>query len=139
MCTRTVTSIFFDGQFWVAEVERHCDCRVEVARHCFGPEPSNAELLDWVDHEFPRLRFHVREEQPAQHKTKRPNPKRMRRIAAAEMGKIGFSSKADETMKSALEEQKKSKRSERRARSEDEQDRQWALRQKKLKERRRGH
>ena len=138
MITRTITSIFFDGQFWVAEIERHSDCRVEVARYCFGPEPSNAELLDWIDREFPRLQFLVREEQSFQSNIRRLNPKRARRIAAVEIDKIGFSSKANEAMKSAQEEQKKSKRNERRTRSEEEQERQWIIRQKKLKERRRG-
>lgn len=138
MFTRTITSIFFDGQFWVAEIERHSDCCVEVARYCFGPEPSNAELLDWVDREFHRLQFLAREEQSVQRNIRRLNPKRMRRIAAAEKDKIGFSSKANEAMKSALEEQKKSKRNERRMRSEEEQELQWNMRQKKLKERRRG-
>ena len=139
MTARTITSIFFDGQFWVAEIERHGECCVEIARYCFGSEPSNAELVDWVDKELPKLQFLVREGRDVQRNVARPNPKRMKRIAAAEIEKIGFSSKANEAMKSALEEQKEGKRTERKTRTEEAQERRWVLRQKKLKERHRGH
>jgi hypothetical protein len=39
-------TVYFDGQFWVALVERiRSDGTCLVGRHVFGPEPSNPELI----------------------------------------------------------------------------------------------
>ena len=54
---RTVSTICFDGQFWVALVEHHRGADRVVARHVFGPEPSNAELLAWAGESSGRLHF----------------------------------------------------------------------------------
>ena len=136
--TRTILSVFFDGQFWVAEIERHREGRIETARHCFGAEPSNARLLEWVDRELPRLQFHAEPVRP-EPAAKSISPKRAKRIAAAEVAKTGFSSRAQEAMRIALKDQKKERRSEKQRRSEEERKRLWTLHQRKLKERHRGH
>lgn len=54
---RTVTTIYLDGQFWVALIERCTASGQVAARHVFGPEPNNAELLDWPGGSWRRLRF----------------------------------------------------------------------------------
>jgi hypothetical protein len=42
-------TVFFDGTYWVGVAEIcEPDGRVRAARHIFGAEPSNAELLDFV-------------------------------------------------------------------------------------------
>jgi len=54
---RTVATIYFDGQFWVALIERHGGGTRLAARHVFGPEPNNAELLEWAAGPWRGLRF----------------------------------------------------------------------------------
>jgi len=54
---RTVTTIYFDGQFWVAVIEHHRGAESVAARHVFGPEPNNAELLAWAGERWQRLHF----------------------------------------------------------------------------------
>ncbi|WP_091149360.1 YjdF family protein [Novosphingobium sp. CF614] len=108
--TRTITSIFFDGQFWVAEIERHGETQIEVARHCFGPEPTNAELLEWVSQDMPRLPFHVRMDAGVPLETRRRCPKKIRRMVEAETGRMGFSTKAQEALKAGMEEWKEARR-----------------------------
>ena len=54
---RTVSTIYFDGQFWVALVEHHRGTESVAARHVFGPEPNNAELLQWAGQSWRRLHF----------------------------------------------------------------------------------
>jgi len=41
---RSTLTVYYDGQFWVALVERENDGMLEVARHVFGPEPSLPEI-----------------------------------------------------------------------------------------------
>ncbi len=42
----TVSTVYFDGRFWVALVERYDSSgTLRVGRHVFGPEPSNNDLL----------------------------------------------------------------------------------------------
>jgi hypothetical protein len=136
MLTRTITSIFFDGQFWVAEIERRSEDGLETARHCFGAEPNNAELLHWVDSELPRLRFHRCGGAPETPGVEKPSPKRARRLAALEAATIGFGSKAQEAMRVALEQRKKQRRADAALRREEERERRWSLRRSRAKARR---
>jgi hypothetical protein len=53
----TITHIYFDGSFWVALVERHAGNETFLARHVFGREPSNPELLAFCLETLPRLEF----------------------------------------------------------------------------------
>ncbi|WP_243726721.1 YjdF family protein [Actinocrispum wychmicini] len=49
-------TVYFDGQFWVGVLEVHDEDGVRAARHVFGPEPTNAELLQFACRgEFDRL------------------------------------------------------------------------------------
>jgi len=41
-----ITTIYFDGQFWAALVEKiSSDGTVRVGRHVFGSEPDNGDIL----------------------------------------------------------------------------------------------
>lgn len=53
----TTTHIYFDGSFWVALVERRAGTETFLARHVFGSEPSNPELLAFCLETLPRLDF----------------------------------------------------------------------------------
>ena len=48
----TITTIYFDGQFWRALIERCEDGKTYAGRHVFGAEPSNPEILSWMVHGF---------------------------------------------------------------------------------------
>lgn len=48
----TITTIYFDGQFWCALIERCEDGKTYAGRHVFGAEPSNPEILNWMVHGF---------------------------------------------------------------------------------------
>lgn len=53
----SVTTIYFDGQFWCALIERHLQNRCFVARHVFGTKPSNPKLLEWMLNEFSGIKL----------------------------------------------------------------------------------
>ena len=48
----TVTTIYFDGQFWCALVEQCRDGKSYAGRFVFGAEPSNPEIIHWMMHDF---------------------------------------------------------------------------------------
>jgi len=57
-----VFTVFFDERFWVGVLESRDEGRLVVARHVFGPEPSNPELLDFMLHRFADMRRFSRRE-----------------------------------------------------------------------------
>lgn len=103
---RIVCSIFHDGQFWVATVEREVDGVLAVARHVFGAEPGGAELLVWAGYAMAHLAYV--EVGSSQAPPKPVNPKRMKRIVAAEQARTGFS----EVIRAAMAEQLKTRKAE---------------------------
>ena len=101
MSSQTITTICFDGQFWVAIIERIDGDSIYVARHVFGPEPSNAELLAWAGKGFDGLRF---SQVPARVAAEPPaNPKRRKREAALARRNEGMPSRARDALKAAAE------------------------------------
>ena len=48
----TITTIYFDGQFWCALIEQNREGQNYAGRYVFGAEPSNPQLLHWMIHEF---------------------------------------------------------------------------------------
>ena len=101
MTHRTITTICFDGQFWIAVIERFNGANAEIAKHVFGAEPSNAELLAWAGKGFDMLQFraapdHVVAEPPT-------NPKRRKRESAIARREEGVQSRARDALKMAAE------------------------------------
>ena len=52
------TTIFFNGQFWIAVSEK-TDSQgcLSVGKYTFGPEPSAAQLLDFYMNRYEQIRF----------------------------------------------------------------------------------
>ena len=48
----TVTTIYFDGQFWCALIEQCRDGKNYAGRFVFGAEPSNPQFLNWMIYDF---------------------------------------------------------------------------------------
>lgn len=53
----TVTTVYFDGQFWCALIERHLQKQCFVGRHVFSTEPSNPKLLEWMLNGFSYIKL----------------------------------------------------------------------------------
>lgn len=53
----TVTTIYFDGQFWCALILRHLQNQCFVGRYVFGAEPSNPRLIEWMLNEFSGIKL----------------------------------------------------------------------------------
>ncbi|WP_068088218.1 YjdF family protein [Polycladidibacter stylochi] len=99
--TIVICSIFYDGQFWVAEFERYSQNTLQTARHIFGPEPNNAELREWSAIVSKNLKWSQAVQSSAPHEEQRLNPKRAKRLAIKQRKIIGLSNKAHDAMKIA--------------------------------------
>ncbi|MDC7125080.1 MAG: DUF2992 family protein [Spirochaetales bacterium] len=59
---QTVSTILFNGQFWIALVERYeDDGSISVGKYTFGPEPTNTDLLNFYLHVVCHIRLHKTE------------------------------------------------------------------------------
>ena len=80
-------TLFFDDPFWVGHLERLRDGRLEVARVVFGAEPSNAEILEFI--QGPAWRFPT---SPPVGQAASPlpiaNPKRRQRAVARQANRV---------------------------------------------------
>ncbi|MFJ2778409.1 YjdF family protein [Kitasatospora sp. NPDC087315] len=95
-------SVFFDDPFWVGVLEIAGSGGVRAARHVFGGEPGNAELLAFVRQDFGRLldAALAAPEVAAERRARQPrvSPKRLARQAAKEQTARPLSTAAEEAL-----------------------------------------
>lgn len=48
MSDYTITTVYYDGQFWVALIEKQIGDKYYTGKYTFGSEPSNPELLHFM-------------------------------------------------------------------------------------------
>ena len=46
------TTIYFDGRFWCAFIQKRKNGKLYAGRYVFGSEPANPRILDWMLHQF---------------------------------------------------------------------------------------
>ena len=106
-------TLYFDGRFYVALLERQQEKLISLAKHIFGAEPSDAELYEFVLHEIQNLHF-TNPEQIAEYTVARCriNYKRMLRQVKKELknNKLKKETLAQEQIRLQLERNAKMKR-----------------------------
>ena len=103
----------------------------------FGAEPTDAQLYQWLQREWPRLLWPVLPETAP-----RPalaNPKRMQREAAKATQPKGLGTKAQEALARQREAVGLERQARRAAQKRQTQEERFRLRQEKKREKRRGH
>lgn len=131
--------VFFEGPFWVGILEGQDDeGGLVVARHVFGAEPTNPELLAFMLHDFHRMR-RTRTALPGAplHEEAAPGAKRALREAARELASPP-SSRSRAALAAAHEAASASSKASRRDAKAAEAERRFSLRAAKRKERHRG-
>lgn len=94
---RNVSSftVCFQPPFWVGIAERWTADGYEAARVVFGPEPSDAQIYQWLGVEWHKLRFSPAA--PGERARVRPeNPKRVRREARKTLESSGAGTRAQQ-------------------------------------------
>lgn len=131
-------TVYFEDPFWVGVFEREDETGYRVCRVVFGPEPTDAELLAYIQWEYPGLDF----SEPLKSRVetvKKKNFKRVQRDARREMEEEGVGTKAQRAMQAALELNKQVRKVMSREKRDEEKQFKFVLRQEKRKEKHRGH
>lgn len=131
-------TVFYNGQFWIGIFEREEFGALQTARLIFGAEPRDEELYALILTEYANLKFGPSltiERAPC----KSVNPKRRQREVKAAMQAQGVGTKAQQAVALAREAQKKDSAARRKDAKALEEQRKFALRQMKRKEKHRGH
>ena len=136
---RNVSSftVLFQPPFWVGIAERWDESGYSAAKAVFGAEPTDAQLYEWIETEWHRLRFSpaAEGERPApEHR----NPKRVQREARAATGERGVSTRAQEALSRQREQEGLARKRAGRSRREQERQGKYLLRQQKKREKKRG-
>ena len=130
-------TVLFQPPFWVGIGERWEADGYSAARVVFGAEPTDAQLLQWLDKEWHRLRFSPAAE------GKRPfkehgNPKRALREARAATQVQGLSTRAQEALSRQREQDGLSRKVQNRHKRQEEAEQKYLLRRQKKREKKRG-
>ena len=48
----TITTVYFDGQFWCAFIQKQVHGVFYSGRYVFGAEPSSPQLIQWMLNDF---------------------------------------------------------------------------------------
>lgn len=138
-------TIYFDGQFWMGLIECVDDAhsgasRLRVARHVFGPEPSDIEVLEFVQSRLLEVASHATVEVAVERKLKAiRNPKQAAREAAKIMHQPIISTKAQQALQLQHEQNKQQRHECTKAEREAEEERRREIKREKAKQRHRGH
>lgn len=131
-------TVFFEEPFWVGLYEREDDGRYEVAKVTFGAEPKDYEVYEYFLANWHSLRFSPSMEAAAADE-QRISPKRRQREAQKAVQAVGIGTKAQQALKLQQEQGKLERRARSKQQREDEEVRLFQLKQKKRKEKHRGH
>ena len=130
-------TILFEDPFWIGLYERIDENKYEACKITFGAEPKDYEVYEFLLKNWDKLKFSPSIEiETAQ--DRKINPKRMQREISSHLQNKGIGTKAQQALKLQHEQNKVERITKSREQREAEQDRQYALRQKKKKEKHRG-
>jgi hypothetical protein len=136
-------TVYFDGQYWVGLVEWPCEDGVRYARHIFGAEPTDIDVLNFVRHELDgvlaRAATASSEDDLNEAVLKPTNPKRAAREAAKVMRQPVVSTKAQETLQREHEAHKQAAHQQSKAAREALAEHKRDIARQKAREKHRGH
>lgn len=132
-------TICFENPFWVGVVETEDDGIYNVARHVFGPEPTQPEVEKFIAEQWSELRF-TADLQVEKRGGKKMNPKRMRRVIEREIAaNARRGTKAQQAIAEDREAHKAQRKTENREQREARKEVAYQQRRQKQKQKHRGH
>ena len=138
MSIRTgMLTVFFEEPFWVGIFERVENGKLSVSKVTFGTEPKDYEIWEFVLKEYDRQQFSPAVEVTAKELTK--NPKKLQREIHKQMLDRGAGTKSQQALKLQQEQRKQQRKSKSREDKLAEEKKMFDLKQKKKKEKHRGH
>ena len=129
-------TVYFEEPFWVGVFERVEDGKLSACKVTFGAEPKDAEVYDFVLRHYDGLRFSPAVE--AHVKEDKRNPKRLQRDVKKQLQNCAAGTKAQQALKLQHEKNKKERKVKSRTEKLAQQERLFALKQQKKKQKHRG-
>jgi len=137
MNTSSLT-VLFEDPFWIGLFEITDREGLHVCKVTFGAEPTEKELMEFIDRNWNRLQFsQAVDVAPATEIRK--NPKRQLQEAKKQMLSQGIGTKSQQALKLQQEQNNMERKQRSKAEREAEKRRQFDLRQAKKKEKHKGH
>ncbi len=130
-------TVFFEEPFGVEIFERIEDGKLSVAKVTFGAEPKDCEVQEYIQKWYFSLKFSPVVENVV--KDIKRNPKRMQREVKKQMLEIGIGTKSQQALKLQQEQNKQERKEKSRKRKEAEEQRMFELKQRKKREKHKGH
>ena len=137
MTTGSLT-VLFEDPFWIGLFEMIDQNGLRACKVTFGAEPTDKEVMEFIDKNWHRLQFSQAIEAPSESERK-INPKRQLREAKKQMQSQGIGTKSQQALKLQQEQNKAERKQRSKAERVAEKQRQFDLRQTKKKEKHRGH
>ena len=137
MTTGSLT-VMFEDPFWIGLFEMIDQQGLRACKVTFGAEPTEKEVMEFVDKNWNRLQFSQAIEVSSESERK-VNPKRQLREAKKQMQSQGIGTKSQQALKLQQELNKTERKQRSKAEREAEKQRQFDLRQAKKKEKHKGH
>ena len=132
----TKLTVYFDDPFWVGVFERIEDGRLSVTKVTFGAEPKDYEVWEFVLKHYCELEFSPAVETVT--KRTADNPKRRQRNARKQLEHTGIGTKSQQALQMQSEQNKQERKVRSREQKLAEEERLFALKQQKKKEKHRG-
>lgn len=130
-------TVFFDDPFWVGVFERVEEGKLSVCKVTFGAEPKDCEVWDFILRRYDALKFGSAVQ--TELKQRADNPKRRRRNAKKTVQMNGIGTKSQQALAVQREELKTERKKYSREQREAEQERRFAIKRNKRKEKHKGH
>ena len=130
-------TVYFEEPFWVGVFERIEDGKLSVAKVTFGAEPKDYEVQEYIRKYYSSLKFSPAVDTVV--KDIKRNPKRMQREAKKQMQETGIGTKSQQALKLQQEQNKQERKERSRKKKEVEEQRMFELKQRKKREKHKGH
>ena len=129
-------TVFFDDPFWVGVFERIEDGKLSVSKVTFGAEPKDYDVWEYVLQHYSELEFSPAVE--AGSRCTADNPKRRQRNVRKQLERTGIGTKSQQALQLQLEQNKQERKLKSREQKLAEEERLFALKLQKKKEKHRG-
>ena len=130
-------TVYFEEPFWVGVFEHIENGKLSVAKVTFGAEPKDYEVLEYIQKYYFSLKFSPAVETVV--KEIKRNPKRRQREARKQMLETGIGTKSQQALKLQQEQSKQERKGKNRKKKEAEEQQMFELRQRKKREKHKGH
>lgn len=130
-------TVYFEEPFWVGVFEKIEDGALSVCKVTFGAEPKDYEVLAYILRHYCDLQFSPAIK--AEGRQRADHPKRRQRSITKQLQNAGVGTKSQQALAAQREAGKTERKKVSKAQREAAQQRKYALRQQKRKEKHRGH